>query len=417
MREILFLAHRIPWPADRGDKIRSHHILRHLAAMAPVHVAAFADDDRDMGFVAEMEPNFASVHAELRNKPQMRAGLEALVARLPVSVSSFASDRMADHIDALLASEKISHVFCFSGQMAQYIPKGFGGRFIMDFVDVDSAKFESYAAQGNPLMRWVNAREGRLLSAFEHDVAARADVSLFVSEAEAALFRQRSGLSSDRVTALGNGIDVVYYDPDAAIPGLAKNVGGPLIVFTGQMDYRPNIEAVTDFALNAMPEISKAHPSAIFAIVGRNPAAAVSALGSDKAVIVTGAVDDVRSWLKAADVVVAPLRIARGIQNKVLEAMAMAKPVVVSPAAAEGIDAQDGKHFRIAADVFAEARMVSELLSDVTAAKNLGKNARQHVSANYAWESQLAALQEMMEPRAGLAAGELAASASLEAAQ
>jgi polysaccharide biosynthesis protein PslH len=398
MQEILFLAHRIPWPADRGDKIRSHHILRHLAAMAPVHVAAFGDDGRDMGFVGEMEPNFASVHIEMRNKPQMRAGLEALAARLPVSVSSFASGHMADHINALLASGKISHVFCFSGQMAQYIPAGFGGRFIMDFVDVDSAKFESYAGHGNPLMRWVNAREGRMLSAFEHVTARRADISLFVSEAEAALFRQRSGLASDRVAALGNGIDVVNYDPDATFPELNLNVGGPLIVFTGQMDYRPNIEAVCDFALNAMPEIRKIHPGATFAIVGRNPSVAVSALGSNKGVNVTGAVDDVRSWLKAADIVVAPLRIARGIQNKVLEAMAMAKPVVVSTAAAEGIDAQDGKHFRIAADVFAEARMVCELLSDIKSAKTIGNNARQHVSANYAWDSQLAILRQMMEP-------------------
>jgi polysaccharide biosynthesis protein PslH len=396
MAEILFLAHRIPWPADRGDKIRSHNILRHLAAMAPVHVVSFADDARDMGFVPEMEPLFASVYTEIRSKPQWRAGIEALASGAPVSVNSFASDTMAAHVDGLLSSGNISHIFCFSGQMAQYVPASFTGRFIMDFVDVDSAKFESYAGQGNPFMRMVNAREGRKLAAFEHGVARRADASLFVSDAEAELFRQRSGITDGRIMALGNGIDTIGYDPAGAYPLLAEKPDGPMIAFTGQMDYRPNIEAVTDFAVNALPEIHKQHPGAVFAIVGRNPPASVLALARNKGVLATGAVDDVRTWLSAADIVVAPLRIARGIQNKVLEAMAMAKPVVASFCAAEGIDAADGVHFRIAKDVKDEARIVCELLSNHAAAQKLGENARRHVVSHYGWASQLSGLCEIM---------------------
>ncbi len=396
MSEILFLAHRIPWPADRGDKIRSHNILRHLAAMAPVHVVSFADDDRDMGFVAEMEPIFASVFAEIRSKPQWVAGAEALASGASVSVKSFASASIARHIEALLARGNISHIFCFSGQMAQYVPASFTGRFIMDFVDVDSAKFESYAGHGNPIMRWINAREGRKLSAFEHDIAQRADASLFVSDAEAELFRQRSGITCGSVMMLGNGIDTVSYNPANEIPTIETKISGPIIVFTGQMDYRPNIQAVTDFALNAMPEIHKQHPGAVFAIVGRNPPAPVHALAKKPGVIVTGAVDDVRSWLRAAAIVVAPLRIARGVQNKVLEAMAMAKPVVASACAARGIDAADGVHFRIAPDVNAEARIVSELLADPVSARKLGDNARRHVVSHYGWASQLGSLQAMM---------------------
>ena len=194
MAEILFLAHRIPWPADRGDKIRSHNILRHLADMAPVHVVSFADDERDIGFACEMEPVFASVYTEIRRKSQWRAGVEGLLTGSPVSIKSFASERMAAHVSALLARGNISHIFCFSGQMAQYVPADFDGHFVLDFADVDSAKFESYASQGNPVMRWINAREGRTLSAFEHQVARRADVSLFVSATEADLFRARSGI-------------------------------------------------------------------------------------------------------------------------------------------------------------------------------------------------------------------------------
>jgi polysaccharide biosynthesis protein PslH len=401
MREILFLAHRIPWPADRGDKIRSHHILKRLCEMAPVHVGTFADDARDMGFVGEMDSILASSHVEIRNKPQWQAGVEAMLTRQPVSVCSFASGSMQNWVRDLLASGRISHIFCFSGQMAQYVPVSFDGRFIMDFVDVDSAKFESYAGEGNPLMRWVNAREGRLLGAFEKDIAQRADASLLVSEAEAALFRARSGAAN--VFALGNGIDTVFYDPAAKFKKLHPVFPDPLIVFTGQMDYRPNIEAVTDFAMNAMPAIRTVHPETSFAIVGRNPTAAVSDLSALPGVQVTGAVDDVRTWLAGADVVVAPLRIARGIQNKVLEAMAMAKPVVASTAAAEGIAATNGTHYFVESDVVAEANRVIALLSDTTKSRAIGESARAHVVQHYGWAGQLAPLDKLMQYQSPLA--------------
>ncbi|MFN7323420.1 MAG: glycosyltransferase, partial [Sphingomonadales bacterium] len=170
----------------------------------------------------------------------------------------------------------------------------------------------------------------------------------------------------------------------------------PLIVFTGQMDYRPNIEAVTDFAHNAFPAIRAAHPGTTFAIVGRNPAPAVAQLSALPGVQVTGAVDDVRPWIAGADVVVAPLRIARGVQNKVLEAMAMAKPVVASAAATEGIMAEDGIHYRIAGSAVDEARIVCDLLADTDRRVALGQAARAHVVKNYGWDVPLAALETLL---------------------
>ena len=250
--------------------------------------------------------------------------------------------------------------------------------------------------RGGAFMRWINAREGKKLAAFEAEIASRADASLFVSEAEAALFRARSG--ADNVSGVGNGIDTVFYDPASSFKKLHPVFPDPLIVFTGQMDYRPNIEAVSDFAHNAMPLIRAKHPETTFAIVGRNPTEAVSALSALPGVQVTGAVDDVRTWLAGADVVVAPLRIARGIQNKVLEAMAMAKPVVASTAAAEGINAKNKVHFHIAKSVADEAKIVNELLSDVDARMKLGEAARAHVMAHYGWDGQLAALDRIMQP-------------------
>jgi polysaccharide biosynthesis protein PslH len=368
--------------------------LKRLYEMAPVHVGTFADDERDRGFVGEMDGILASSHVELRGKPQWQAGVEALMTGQPVSVCSFGSGSMQDWVSDLLSSGRISHIFCFSGQMAQYVPASFDGRFVMDFVDVDSAKFESYAGDGNPLMRWINAREGRLLGAFEHDVARRADASLLVSEAEADLFRSRTG--ADNVIALGNGIDTAFYDPAAKFKKLHPVFPDPLIVFTGQMDYRPNIEAVTDFATAAMPLIRAKHPEATFAIVGRNPTSAVSDLSMLPGVQVTGAVDDVRTWLAAADIVVAPLRIARGIQNKVLEAMAMARPVVASPAAAEGIEAEHGIHFYVEPNVAAEAERVCALLDQPHDGLKTGAAARAHVIQHYGWAGQLAPLDALM---------------------
>ena len=240
-------------------------------------------------------------------------------------------------------------------------------------------------------MAWINRREGHMLRAFEKKVAERADHSLFVSAAEAHLFRQRSGLSDERVKAVGNGIDLEFYGSRDAEPEGLEN-RGPLILFTGQMDYQPNVQAVQSFSIEVMPDILAHFPDAQFAIVGRAPSEKVRQLDGQNGTIVTGAVDDIRSWIMAADVVVAPLRIARGIQNKVLEAMAMAKPVVASACAAEGIEATDGEHFLIAQSVADEARLVCELLGDPGRARRLGQQAKNLIQSYYSWETQLADL-------------------------
>ncbi len=391
MGEILFLAHRVPWPPNRGDKIRSHHLLQKLMDCAPVHVACFADDEteRQTGWTRKAE--LASCEIILRNKPKWLGGIEAMVAGKPVSLTCFGSSEIHAYVARVLATRPVDCIFVFSGQMAQFIPPEFAGRVVMDFADVDSAKFESYADDGSGPMAWINRREGRLLRSFEKNIAERADHSLFVSEAEARLFRERSGMSDERVKAVGNGIDWKFYDsPDVQPVGLENS--GPLILFTGQMDYQPNVQAVQSFSDEVMPKILARFPEACFAIVGRSPTEKVKQLDRKNGTIVTGAVDDIRSWIKAADVVVAPLRIARGIQNKVLEAMAMAKPVVASQCAAEGIDAISGKHLMIARSLEEEAHLVCDLLNDPERARQLGKQAKELIRSHYSWQSQLAGL-------------------------
>jgi sugar transferase (PEP-CTERM/EpsH1 system associated) len=280
--------------------------------------------------------------------------------------------------------------------MAQFVPARCPVPVIMDFVDVDSAKFSAYAEQ-DPFgpMRWVHAREGRLLAQWETAVANRAAHALFVSEAEAALFRSRYHGPSSRVLAIENGIDLARFDPAATMAAITPPPG-PLAVFTGQMDYRPNVEAVQMFAQHILPALRARVPGAGFAIVGRAPTADVLALARIDGVTVTGEVPDTRPWLAAADAVVAPLAVARGVQNKLLEAMAMARPVVASPAAAQGIDAVPGQALHVAdtRDQWVDA--CAGLFADPAAAAAMGAAARARMVARYGWEATLAPLEALL---------------------
>lgn len=385
--DILFLAHRAPFPPDRGDKIRSYNVLRYLAARARVHLIGFAEDPADRQIPDDLRAQLASAAIVPRTKSRGLAAVEAVLSGKPVSLTAFADPAMARAVQRLLDDEPIAAIYCFSGQMAQYLPTG-GPRVIMDFVDVDSAKFGGFANRGPLALRWLMRREARLLGAFERDVAMRVDTSLFVSDAEAALFRD--GGANGEIRTVENGIDAHVFEPASATP---VDEAGPLIVFTGQMDYRPNIDAVTWFAREVVPRIRCRHRDARFAIVGRAPTAAVKALAGP-GVIVTGAVDDVRGWLAAASVCVAPLHIARGIQNKILEAMAMARPVVASSAAAEGID--HGGTICVADGAEDVAATVSRLIDDAEQAAGLGETARARVLARYDWEARLAPLAGLL---------------------
>ncbi|HWU01826.1 MAG TPA: TIGR03087 family PEP-CTERM/XrtA system glycosyltransferase [Novosphingobium sp.] len=401
--EILFLAHRIPFPADRGDKIRSHHILRRLARMAPVHVACFADDDKDMAEEVELAALAHTYRLTRRAKSLAVAGMQALAQGRPVSLTAFHDACIAAYVKQTLATGRIGTIYVFSGQMAQYVPDDFGGRVVLDLVDVDSAKFDAYGLAGSGPMGWVHAREGRLLRSYEARCALRADVTLLISDKEAQLFRSRLSaleLAGTDVQVVGNGIDADHYDPALVSPEhRLQAMARPRLIFTGQMDYPPNIAAVDRVARRLMPAIREACPDASFHIVGRAPTEAVRVLSAIEGVHVWGRVDDVRCWLKAADIALAPLEIARGVQNKVLEAMAMELPVVLTNAAATGIPATAGHHFAVAdsdADLIAQ---VVRLARDQRAATVMGLDARRLVLERQSWQTALAPLAGILSSR------------------
>jgi len=397
-REILFLAHRIPFPPDRGDKIRSNHLLRRIAALAPVHVGCLADDASDLAQEGELAALAASHCLVRRSTPLPLAAVQALAGGRPVSVAAFDSARLRRYVAQVLADRPIGAIFVYSGQMAQFVPDSFAGRVVMDFVDVDSAKFEAYAQSGLLPRRLLYGREARLLRRFEERVARRVHTSLFVTPEEVALFEGRLAQAAGiEVRALANGIDAVAFDPAGVLPAPDMAYASPQLTFTGQMDYPPNVAAVEMFARDVMPAIRAVHPAAEFNIVGRAPSAPVRALHGLNGARVTGPVPDVRPWLAGADIVVAPLMIARGVQNKVLEAMAMARPVLLTSAAATGIAAQDGAHFAVADGAAALAARALGLLTNKAGARAMGAQARAFVLEKCAWDSVLAPLAGLLE--------------------
>jgi polysaccharide biosynthesis protein PslH len=392
---LLFLAHRIPYPPDKGEKIRAWHMLEHLARDWAVDLGCLVDDPADAQHLSVLRGCCTEVHAA----PVTRSGR---IARTlfgtrpgePLSLAWFHEPGLARWVRAGLGARRYEAVLVYSSAMATYVPPGPGGPLrILDMVDVDSEKWRAYAASAGGPKRLVWAREARTLLAFERRVAAQFDRTLLVSAQEAQTFAMLAPEVASRIDWVENGVDVARFDPECDWPD-PYAAESPAIVFTGTMDYRPNVEAVSFFATEVMPRLASLSPAPHFHIVGANPSPAVRALAELPRVHVTGSVPDMRPYLAHAAVAVAPLRIARGIQNKVLEAMAMARPVVASPEAHEGVRAVAGRDLLVADGAEAMAAAVTQVLAG--GMPGLGTAARAAVLAGYDWKATLARLDDIL---------------------
>lgn len=388
----LFLAHRIPFPPDKGDKIRSWHMLRHLAQRGPVYLGCFYDDPAD----AQHIPFLRTVCADVLALPisplvQKIRALPALLGQGSLSCAYYRDARLARWVDMVLDAGNADLAFVFSTAMAPYVIEADQLPRMLDMVDVDSAKWSALGAQRRGPMGALLRREAQALARFERRCAERFDHTLLVSPDEVACFADIAGPLAARVTPLSNGVDTDYFAPAAdRVSPFAD--ARPRIVFTGAMDYEPNVDAVTWLVREVLPLVEPARRPAL-AIVGSRPSRAVQALRSDD-VQVTGRVDDVRPYLQFAQGVVAPMRIARGIQNKVLEGMAMARPVLVTKAALEGLEAQPGRDVLLADEASELAARIAELAGG--AHQELGPVARGHVLARYGWSQRLSLLDELL---------------------
>jgi sugar transferase (PEP-CTERM/EpsH1 system associated) len=403
MEPLLYLTHRIPFPPNKGDKLRSYHLLKHLAARHRIFLGTFVDDEADWRHVDAVRAScddayFARVHPRLARA----RSLTALLTGEPLTLSHFRDAGLQAWVDGAIARHGIRKAVVFSSAMAQYVLEHDGLRRIVDFVDVDSEKWRQYAAARRWPLSWIFRREARTLLEFERRVARRADASFFVTAEELALFERLAPECRGRAHLSANGVDGATFSPDAAFAS-PYAAGVRPVVFTGAMDYWPNIDAVSWFAREVLARIRAREPAVRFYVVGMNPPPVVRALARDPAVEVTGRVEDVRPYLQHAAVAVAPLRVARGIQNKVLEAMAMAKPVVVSAAAATALSARAGAEIAVAESAEEFAARTLELLDGPPAA-DMGRAARRRVLTDYDWRANLARFDAALgddEPSAG----------------
>lgn len=391
MSEILFLAHRIPYPPNKGDKIRSWHLLRGLAEQFTVHLGTFVDDSDDWQHADAV----SSVCGEVCIRPlnprlaRLRSA-RGLLQGQPLTLPYYQDRHLSRWVADLSSRRGLSGVFVFSSSMAQYaenVQLSADGRRVVDLCDVDSDKWRQYSASHGWPVSTIYAREARLLEALERCYTETFDSTLVVAESEAELLRKIAPQSAGRVCVVSNGVDTEYFDPFAEHPD-PFDQDELAIVFTGAMDYHANVEGVTWFAKHVLPAVRAAVPSARFTIVGSNPAPEVRALAENEAVSVTGRVPDVRPYLKHAAVVVAPLRIARGLQNKVLEALSMQKKVVTTTSVAQGLSDSMQAVLCVTDDAAEMALRIVEILRSAESQQD-APEARRTVEANYSWQSSV----------------------------
>lgn len=397
MQGLLYLTHRIPFPPNKGDKIRSFHLLQHLSKRYRIYLGTFIDDEKDWRYAQEVKSYCqASCLVPLNPVAARLRSLPALLGNQPLTLAYYRNRQLQRWVEEILQKEDVQNAVVFSAAMAQFLSRAAHIRRIIDFVDVDSDKWQQYALSKAWPFNWLYRRESACLLDYERKVASEFDSATFVSEKEADLFKQLAPEAAHKTTFFNNGVDTGFFSPaeDYANP---YPVGARPLVFTGAMDYWANIDAVNWFAHAIFPKIRTRMPEAVFYIVGARPAKSVQALADLPGVTVTGGVKDIRPYLQHAWIAVAPLRIARGIQNKVLEAMAMQKPVVASLQAMEGINAVPDEELCVAEDAEQFVEQVHALLEAHARRTTIGLAARNRVLQAYNWSHSLARIDALLE--------------------
>jgi sugar transferase (PEP-CTERM/EpsH1 system associated) len=394
--ELILLCHRIPYPPNKGDKIRSFHWLKFLSTEYRVHLGAFVDDSDDWRHAHKIEEICESCCLlPLSRWAKTRRAAAGMLTGEPLSVSIYRDPRMRNWISQVCRTTNARVAFAYSSSVASYLVGDAMSKFsrIIDFVDVDSEKWGQYSASSRWPASSIYAREAIRLLEFEKFAAGQADVAMFVSAREVELFRSLAPTCETSLQSISNGVDTSYFDPASNFTNPFPELTAPL-VFTGAMDYWANVDAVTWFAREVLPLVRCRYPRQEFWIVGARPASQVRRLASES-VVVTGAVDDIRPYLQHCALAVAPMRIARGIQNKVLEAMAMGKTVVASPQGLDGLDVVTGKEVL-------EAHSAGDFAETIIGALSAGTNdiscaARNATVDRYSWQSSFRRLQLIMD--------------------
>ena len=392
---ILYLCHRFPYPPNSGAKVRAFNTIRHLSQRHDVVVATLEVEPGE----AARGTGLADYCARYIHEPlsplatKFRMGLSLLTTR-PATMGAFFSPGLKRRVAELLASERFDLAMFHSSSVVQYVGRDAAVPLFVDFVDMDSQKWLIYARhRGFPLNLgyWL---EGTKLARAEAQIAKRAALSTCATAAETeSLIEMGSGTPADWFP---NGVDLDFFHPSET-PSEPDRLS-----FIGRMDYYPNAECMIDFCTNVLPLLRQRRPSVQLSIVGAEPTAAVCGLAELPGVEVTGTVDDVRPYVWRSAATVAPLNIARGTQNKILEAMAMGVPVVCSGLAARGVDAVVGEHLLAASTPQGYADAIAGLLDDDTARRRLASAGRARVETHHSWEVAMARLDRLLIEHFGM---------------
>jgi sugar transferase (PEP-CTERM/EpsH1 system associated) len=399
------LAHRIPYPPHTGDKVRAYQVARHLAARHDVTLSFVIDDAADRAGLDALRREIRDLEWGGLWKPAALArGLAGLALGRSLSIAYFRSRRLSRRLTRRLRGGGYDAIYVSSSPMVDYV-RGARLPVVMDFVDVDSDKWTQYAAKQRPPRSWAYRLEGRRLRAFEAEAVRWGDRCILATAAEETLLRSFAPWA--RTAVVPNGVDLDGYGPPA---------DAPTVIFTGAMDYLPNVDAVEHFCGDIFPAVVRAVPGARFLIVGLNPGPAVRRLAELPGVTVTGAVPEVRSYYRQAAVCVAPLRIARGIQNKVLQSMALGVPVVATSAAARGLESRPDEHMLVEDDPARFAQAVIGLLGDRDGRRRLAERARSFVERHHSWPAILARIEALVVDAADRRAAESPARTAISGA-
>jgi sugar transferase (PEP-CTERM/EpsH1 system associated) len=375
----------VPYPPNRGDKITTWRLIERMSRRHAVSVVAFAHDAADREAAGELTrkgipTRVFGVHSKLSSLP-------LLLTRKPLTLGVYGSRALQAAVDELARESDLA--YAYSSSMGAFLLRHKHLPRVMHFAELDSDKWRQYAERSAPPASWIYRREWRTLLEFERELAHQVSENIFCTPLEQKIFQEQIPGASSMV--LRNGVDLDYYcpSPESAEPGH--------LVFTGVMDYLPNIDGCVFFVEEVMPLLRRRFPDVRFTIVGSRPTPQVERLATHPGVTVTGFVPDTRDYLRRAAVSVAPLRIARGIQNKVLEALAMGLPVVGTRSATQGIEGEGGVHFALAESAPEQAERIAELLSSPEKARELGARGRRFVEERYDWERVLLPLDELLE--------------------
>jgi sugar transferase (PEP-CTERM/EpsH1 system associated) len=395
---ILFLSHRIPFPPNKGEKIRTFHQLKHLVdAGHKVSVIAPYEDDSELDFFNALKEQFCQNVEGIKLGNKLLRLLTGIFKSKALSVANFYSTELQTALDDMVSKHQFDAIICTASSMAEYVFNSSHlnsdkrPALLMDFMDLDSDKWRQYSLRSSYPMKWIYQRETKLIGDFELKIAEKFNACFFITESEKALFCKTIG-QDDNIYAVENGMDTDVFKPapNKAIPSQ------PILLFTGVMDYAPNVDAVVWFVENVWAKVLEQWPQAKFYIAGMSPSDKVKALKTKKGIVVTGFVDDILPYFDQASVFVGPFRIARGVQNKVLQAFACGLPVIATNMGAEGIRCKDGESILLAQTPDDFMQQLMNLSESQELSKKISGNALQIIHQHYAWDGVLKPFEDVL---------------------